>query len=132
MNSNPVWMSHLPIGLPHKNGDRLYGTSSGYAADLMAAGTPTVSSLFRKSITPSVSSIDIGDMLQVVFDGSFWWVSNADAVIGRLTWAASSRDHPDPRTGILPPLPDNGSLLVERVFVNSGAVVNLGGKVLPT
>ena len=131
MNSNPVWMAHLPIGLPHKNCDRVYGTTSGYAADLMAAGTPTVSSLFRKSITASVSSIDIGDRLRVASDGSYWWVSNAGAVIGRLTWATSSRDHPDPRTGMLPPLPDTGLLLVERVFINNGAVVNLGGKFLP-
>ena len=131
MNSNPVWMSHLPVGLPHKNGDRVYGTTSGYAADLMAAGTPTVSSLFRKSITPAVGSIDIGDRLFVTFDGSYWWVSNGEAVVGRLTWTASSRDRPDPRTGLLPPLPDSGRLIVERVFINNGEVVNLGGKVLP-
>lgn len=131
MNSKPVWMSHLPVGLPHKNGDRIYGITSGYAADLMVARTPTVSSLFRKSVTPAVSNIDIGDRLSVAFDGAHWWVSNGGAIVGRLTWTASSRDRPDPRTGTLPPLPDNGTLLVERVFINNGTVVNLGGKVLP-
>jgi hypothetical protein len=131
MKLKPVWESHPPIGLPHKNGDRIYGITSGYAADLMSAGTPTVSSLFRKSVTPAVSNIDIGDRLLVTFDGAYWWVSSDGALIGRLTWTASSRDHADPRTGTPMRLPDNGILIVERVFVNSGMVVNIGGKVLP-
>ena len=124
-------MSHLPVGLPHKNGDRIYGTTSGYAIDLMASGTPTVSSLYRKSLTPAVGTVDIGDRLPVAFDGEFWWVTSGDAIVGRLTWAAADRDRPDARTGELPALPEIGTLLVERVFINEGVVVNVAGKVLP-
>ena len=110
------WEKYDAVGSLHKNGDRIYGFTTGYASDLAAAGTPTVSSLYRASITDEVRSVDVGDMLPVSSDGGFWWVTKGGATIGRLTWPAP--DLPGHHAGVVE---------VQRVFVNDGVVVNLGG-----
>jgi len=120
------WMTHSAMGLTHKNGDRIFGFASGYAADLFAAGTPVISSLLRSSVTEAVGSVDIGDTLDVLFDGEEWWACSTTGRIGRLNWRVSALTEPDARTGTLLEI-RNGTLTVQRVFVNEGRVVNIGG-----
>ena len=127
-----AWESFGPVGAPHKNGDRIYGFTTGYAADLMAAGTPNVSSLYRASISDAIALVDVGDVLDVELEGQFWWVRREGQVVGRLTWATPLKGQPDPRTGV-PLWPDSqGVLEVQRVFVNAGRVVNVGGIFRPS
>ncbi len=116
------WERYDQVGSAHKNGDRMRGFTTGYARDLMTAGTPTVSSLLRSSITPAVSRVDIGMLLQVAFEDDRWWVSIDGERVGRLTWSIAHPDFSGFRDGVVE---------VQRVFVNAGVVVNLGGVFLP-
>jgi hypothetical protein len=119
--------------MPHKNGDRIYGFASGRAAELMAAGTPMVSSLLGSSITAAIQDVDVGDILDVTFEGDRWVVKRASVEIGKLTWSAKRRGQPDPASGALLWMVDDGLLHVERVTVNtSGRVADIGGVVTPT
>src|SRR5699024_1826752 len=49
------------IAGPHSNGDQVFGFYDDYAANLREAGTPTVSSLKRASITPAIQKVRVGD-----------------------------------------------------------------------
>ncbi|MET3566574.1 hypothetical protein ABIC47_002059 [Leifsonia sp. 563] len=124
------WRTYPQIGSTHKNGDRMYGFTSGYAADLMAAGTSTVSSLLGTSITAAIKNVDVGDELEVVFLGDRWVARLNGIDVGRLTWSAKRRGEPNAVNGA--PLwdLDDGVLHVERVTVNhDGEVIDIGGYV---
>jgi len=126
------WESYPQIGSTHKNGDRMYGVNSGHAADIMAVGTPTVSSLLGSSITPAIRRIDVGDELEVIFLGDRWVARHNGVDVGRLTWSAKRRGEPNVVNGA--PLwdLDDGVLHVERVTVNTeDEVVDIGGYVTP-
>jgi len=113
------------LGGPHKNGDRILGTYHAYASDLIVAGTPTVSSLARKSITPLIPDVRIGDELHVEYVDKQWRVTDDGRLIGMLTWGNGAVVW----NGVEYEHPGAGTLHVERVFENSGAIVNLGGYV---
>lgn len=108
------------VGGPHSNGDQVFGYYEGYAADLRAAGTPTVSSLRRNTITDAIQDVRIGDKLQLKNVNKSLVVSKLGREVGRLTW----NDH-EHRF-------DGGVLEVQRVFIDvDGKVANCGGKALP-
>ena len=125
------WRSYPALGSTHKNGDRIYGYASGYAAELAEAGTPIVSSLRRATIVhPVVRTVDIDDVLQVVFDGARWTVFKGGNVVGNLTWSFSQPDQLEGRPNFEAPM--SGMIVVERVFISdTNEVVNLGGKFIP-
>lgn len=104
---------------------------SGYAADLMRAGTPNVSKLLVASITPLVASVDVGDSLPVDLSEKGWTVSKDGSPVGRLTWSVKQRGKPDPRTGVPMFMIEHGLLHVRTVQVLDGVVVNCGGYVTP-
>jgi hypothetical protein len=98
----------------------------------MKRGTPMVSSLYARSVTPAIRGVDVGDELEVVFVGDRWVARLRDEEVGQLTWSAKRRGQPDPVTGS--PLWDfdAGVLHVERVTINAeGEVVDIGGYVTP-
>lgn len=128
----PRWKNYPQLGSTHKNGDRMYGFASAFASDLMAAGTPAVSSLLKSSVTPEIQRVDIGDELDVIFLGDLWMVRKAGEDVGRLTWVARRRGSPDPRNGTTQWNLEDGVLHVERVTVNlNDEVVDIGGYVTP-
>jgi hypothetical protein len=121
------------IPTARKNGDRVFGVFTLQAGELMRRGTPAVSSLNAKTITPTIASVRVGDSLPVIFDGAGWFVKRDNELVGRLTWTAVSRGRLDPRTGKPQWDLDDGMLTVERVTVNTaGEVVNLAGFVTPS
>jgi len=110
----------------------MFGFASGYAGDLMAAGTPVVSILRRSSVTSVVSLVDVGDELDVIWLGDRWVARRNGMDVGTLTWNAKERGNPDPRTGAPLWMLDDGVLHVERVVVDEDdIVVNLAGYVTP-
>lgn len=108
------------IAGPHSNGDQVFGFYDDYAANLREAGTPTVSSLERASITPAIQKVRVGDRLPLKSLDGILSVSKGGARVGLLNW----RDDDN--------LFDGGVVAVQRVFIGrDGKVVNCGGKVLP-
>jgi hypothetical protein len=116
-----------------KNGDRVFGVFTLQATELMLRGTPAVSSLNAKTVTPVIASVRVGDLLPVIFDGDGWYVQRQGEIVGRLTWTAKSKGRLDPRTGTPQWDLDDGTLTVERVTVSTaGEVANLAGFVTPS
>jgi hypothetical protein len=126
------WKGRPAIGMVHKNGDRIYGTTPARALDLVEAGTPSVSSLRRTTVTERVRKVKFGSRLSVTLKGDVYEVRDRDGLVGSLTWAPSRVGKPDPRTGTAFPEVDGGILVVERLIVSdAGEVVNLGGTITP-
>lgn len=92
----------------------MFGFTTGYARELLAAGTPNVSSLYRPSITEAVRLVDVGDVLEIADVGRLLMVRRAGVDVGALNI---------PRDVVVLP----AVLQVQRVFVNDDVVVNLGG-----
>ncbi|PPF56077.1 hypothetical protein C5B94_03920 [Clavibacter michiganensis] len=120
------------IGQTHKNGDRMFGVDMPYANDLMAAGTPKVSSLHEATVTELIRGVKVHDELRVSFDGKHWWASAPAGLVGRLTWPPSMRGRPDPSSGVPMFTFDTGTLHVRNVTIDrADKVVDLGGFVVP-
>jgi hypothetical protein len=122
MSPGSWWKGRPAIGMVHKNGERIYGTTPARALDLVEAGTPSVSSLRRTTVTERVKKVKFGSRLSVTLVGEVYEVRDRDGLVG----------NPDPRTGTPFPEVDGGTLVVERVTVSdAGEVVNLGGTITP-
>ena len=108
---------HPKLGGPHRNGDRIYGFATGYASEMEAAGTPTISGLARRSIQPSISDVRIGDRLNIVRNNGKLWVEKDGDPVGELNW---NWDHL------------SGVMEVQRVFISTdNHVVNCAGIGIP-
>lgn len=121
-----------PIGMLHKNGDRLYGYTTGYSPQLLAAGTPNVSNFPLRHLTPEVEKVRIGDRLEIVFRGDRWEALRDGVLVGVLQFSVKNRG--------LPVLhfegnhwdSDTGTLIVERLKISSeDRIVNIGGTAYP-
>jgi hypothetical protein len=132
MSPGSWWKGRPAIGMVHKNGERIYGTTPARALDLVEAGTPSVSSLRRTTVTERVKKVKFGSRLSVTLVGEVYEVRDRDGLVGNLSWGPSQVGKPDPRTGTPFPEVDGGTLVVERVTVSdAGEVVNLGGTITP-
>lgn len=121
-----------PLGGAHKNGDRIYGYSSGLARHLAAAGTPNVSSLPARHLTEAVASVRINDRLDVEFAGEWWNVVLRGEVVGRLPFSAESRGQDLKYLDGKEWDQDSGVLIVERLKISGeNQIVNLGGTLYP-
>lgn len=121
-----------PVGMLHKNGDRLYGYTTGYSPQLLAAGTPNVSNLPLRHLTHEVENVRIGDRLEIVLRGEHWEAHRKGVLVGRLPFSVKDRG--------LPVLhfeghhwdSDTGTFIVERLKISSeDRVVNIGGTAYP-
>lgn len=132
MSPDSWWKGRPAVGMVHKNGDRIYGTTPACALDLVEAGTPSVPSLRRTTVTDRVRKVKFGSRLSVTLKGDVYEVRDRDGLVGNLSWAPSRVGKPDPRTGTAFPEVDGGILVVERLIVSdAGEVVNLGGTITP-
>lgn len=109
---------------------RLVGKQGRNAGELMREGTPRAAKL--ASLTDRIADVQLGDQLDVDWDGKYWWVSREGERIGRLTWPASSRGKPDPRVGVPMHMIERGTLDIYQLLIgDDDAVVNCGGSVRP-
>jgi hypothetical protein len=126
------WKGLPALGSTHRNGDRIFGHAGTYAADLMKAGTPNVSSLRRATVTGRVQLVQVGDRLTVILVGNRYAVRDDEGLVGHLSWGPIEVGKLDPRVGVPMPDVDGRILVVERLTVSSGGVVvNLGGYITP-
>lgn len=108
---------HPRTGGPHRNGDRIYGFSTGHSQEMTEAGTPTISALTRGSIQAKVSEVRIGDRLPIVQRDGKLWVEKDGEPVGRLNW---TWDHL------------SGVMEVQRVFISKeNQIVNCAGIGVP-
>jgi hypothetical protein len=132
MAQGASWKGLPALGSTHRNGDRIYGSAGAYAADLMKAGAPNVSSLRRATVTERVQLVQVADRLTVVLVGNRYEVRDGEGLVGHLSWGPIEVGKLDPRIGVPLPDVDGWILVVERLTVSSeGVVVNLGGYVSP-
>ncbi|UQB14595.1 hypothetical protein [Clavibacter nebraskensis] len=124
------WKGLPALGSIHRNGDRIYGSAGAYAADLIKAGTPSVSNLRRATVTVRVQLVQVGQQLTVVRVGNRYEVRDSEGLVGHLSWGPIEVGKLDPRIGVPMPDVDGWTLVVERFTVsNAGEVVNLGGTI---
>jgi hypothetical protein len=74
MSAGSWWSGRPAIGTVHKNGERIYGTTPARALDLVKAGTPSVSSLRRTTVTDRVKKVAFGSRLSVTLVGEVYEV----------------------------------------------------------
>lgn len=124
-------MFHSQQGSTHQNGDHFVGRPPRPVRDLWLEGTPPVSILFRKSVTPLIERVKVGSGLNVEFDGQYWWASSKAGIVGRLTWSRAEEERVTWFDYEIR-YPNAGVLHVERMLVNAdGAKVNCNGFVVP-
>lgn len=121
-----------PLGMVHKNGDRLYGYASGYAAALTEAGTPAVSGLVVKHNAPEIENVRINDRLAIVLCGEWWEVHRNGVPVGRLSFSTKTRGAPIKHFAGEQWDHDSGVLIVERLKISAeDRIVNIGGTAYP-
>lgn len=124
----------LPLISTWDNGDRLVGFRLPLSRDLYDAGTPPVWGLAKRP-APSgrVSSIQVGDRLQVARVGRHWVVSDAVGELGWLRWQGATHGKLHPVSGHRILLPTVGVLHVRSLLVSpEGTIKDISGYVEPS
>ena len=95
-------------------------------------GTPPMHGFKLGTLTPLVSTIDLGDELRVERRGKHWYATGPSGDYGRLKWSASNGGQVSTKTGAVITYPSIGKLVTTWLEISPGGeVVNVGGIVYP-
>jgi len=100
---------------------------------LQAQGFVVANKMFERSVDRAVvTSVRIGDVLDVRFDGDrAWWVWRDDVRLGKLTWSPGIFEQKAWQEAPVPRIDDGTMQVIRLILDGDGRVTNAGGIVRP-